>query len=363
MLGTMLKRGKSLHAKCLSIGSWVLFIGSCFVVLALRHAKTSMVVTQGTPTFSSQLKEKYQRDPKRQLAPMECSNKLRMERIAKVCKHNNWKEGIFDGNETNRLLNLMASDYHKVIYCYLPKVGCTTFKYLLAKEDQPDIQDIDDVEADGQPRVHSLEFLGNHSVVPLIKYTVEEAQCRLENYHKLIVVRHPFSRLLSAYNNKIYPKGWYVDKYAEVINEYFEDNTVLERGLSIAQFIELLVERTEQFHNPHWTSYYEQCFPCDIQYQQILKLETIQTEFPSLLYHIFGSASNIDHLPNLNHVPMAKTGQNDTDAIFINQSEALISGLVKTYQKDFDLFGYDWSPTDGSVCGDKFGCGPGVSCI
>jgi hypothetical protein len=136
--------------------------------------------------------------------------KDRLDHVKHTCQHYDWKEDIFAGNSTQKLVKLWVSEPHKLIYCDLPKTGSTTFKYLIAMRNVPELN----MESQGKhPHVHNLHFLREHGVRPMTRYTVAQAQYLLENYHTFVVVRHPFARLLSAFGDKIYPGGPYVEHY------------------------------------------------------------------------------------------------------------------------------------------------------
>jgi hypothetical protein len=190
---------------------------------------------------------------------------------------------------------------------------------------------------------------------------MEDAKYRLETYHKMIIVRHPFSRLLSAYGNKIYPGGWYVQKYARIINRHFGNGTAQSR-LSVAQFLELVVEEAAVFNNPHWNDYYQQCFPCDIEYDRVVKLETLEMDYKPIVTKLFGSAGNLSGLPKLN-VRQDDGSPKDANAEFFELSEELVAKTMNFFRKDFELFGYNWSSGTGMHCGEHFGCGHDTFCI
>jgi hypothetical protein len=290
--------------------------------------------------------------------PNECPNNLRVERLKKICKQNEgWHENIFEGKSVSKLHHLWVSDYHKLVYCDIPKAGSTTFKYLISMKTASDMAD----EA-ARKGIHNYTFLREHSVVQMTELSVQAAQQRLNNYFKFIVVRHPFSRLLSAYRDKIYPLGWYVNEYAQVIDGYYGRGTVSTR-LSTAQFLELVTRRNSDFDDTHWRAYHKLCFPCDINYDQIIKLETIDKDTKLVMKHIFGSDKYAEYVPKLNHRRVLKSRPLEVNAKFWEQSHQLTWELLDLYRRDFEVFGYDWNPADGIDCGDKHGCGPDMSCI
>ena len=230
----------------------------------------------------------------------ECPSRLRVEHIERKCKNNNdWHDDMFEGNNVSKLHHLWVSDYHKLIYCDIPKAGSTTFKFLISMQSWSELANTAATD------IHNYTFLRIHNVVPLKEYTVQEAKQRLSTYFKFIVVRHPFSRLISAYKDKIYPRGWYVNEYAQTINGYYGPGTTKTR-ISTNQFLQLIVRRNSDFDDPHWRTYYKLCFPCDINYDQILKLETIENDHKLITKRIFHSDHDAMDFPMLNNRLMSR---------------------------------------------------------
>ena len=65
--------------------------------------------------------------------------------------------------------------------------------------------------------------------------------------------------------------------------------------------------------------------------------------------------SLVDHLP--------ERQPRRVGTVFFKQSNKLIKSLIDFYRKDFELFGYEWSRTDGLICGYQYGCGETATCI
>jgi hypothetical protein len=192
-------------------------------------------------------------------------------------------------------------------------------------------------------------------------YSVQESQYRLDNYDTIILLSHPFSRLLSAYEDDMSPDGPYAKKYVKVLNANFAGQTANSR-LSLEQFIKLIVKSSE-FSDPHWNQYYSMCYPCSIDYNHILKVETSDKDYGIITKYVHGSAENVLELPGFKDGDLTKNpAPTDTNTLFLKQPEILVNKLMSFYRKDFDLFGYDWNFVDGSVCGDRYGCGPNVTC-
>ena len=90
-----------------------------------------------------------------------------------------------------RLDHLVVNEAARLVFCYMPKVACTSWKMWLrslAGEEQP----LDPRRAHG-PR---------NGLRTLAEYTPLERAAILGNYTKVVFVRDPWSRALSAYLNK-----------------------------------------------------------------------------------------------------------------------------------------------------------------
>ena len=98
---------------------------------------------------------------------------------------------------TGSLLNhLIVDNKHKILYCYIPKIACTTWKKIMT---------------------HLLGIKNNRSVhsqhFPLLgSYSKSKVRYILDNYYKFMFVRDPFERLLSAYKDKFTRQSDYVSK-------------------------------------------------------------------------------------------------------------------------------------------------------
>ena len=85
---------------------------------------------------------------------------------------------------------MIVDDVNKVMFCLHAKVGCSTWKWLLVNNTLPHgltskhkIRDI-----------HTELWHYNLSRVGNKKYSDADIQYRLDNYYKVMVVRHPYDR-------------------------------------------------------------------------------------------------------------------------------------------------------------------------
>ena len=95
--------------------------------------------------------------------------------------------------------HLLVEDRHQVLFCYVPKVACTSWKAILLQLRTG--TQLPEGRVFG--RVHSKAFMDSHGLRRLSSYTEQEIRERLDTYSKIPIVRHPFERLLSAYHDKI----------------------------------------------------------------------------------------------------------------------------------------------------------------
>ncbi|RVE48512.1 hypothetical protein evm_006823 [Chilo suppressalis] len=122
-------------------------------------------------------------------------NLARQERIQEVCNRFEPKYSL-DDLPDNQLEHILIDENHKLLYCYVPKVACTNWKrtlmILTGKWNDTDVLAIPAHLA------HSPGMFRNLSSVPK-----DQRNAMLDTFHKMIIVRNPFERLLSAYRNKL----------------------------------------------------------------------------------------------------------------------------------------------------------------
>ncbi|XP_028176311.1 carbohydrate sulfotransferase 11 [Ostrinia furnacalis] len=190
----------------------------------------------------------------------------------------------------NQFEHILVDETHKLLYCYVPKVACTNWKRILmiltGKWNDTDVLNIPASLA------HSPGMFRNLSSVPK-----PERDYMLDSYHKMIIVRNPFERLLSAYRNKLegdLPSARYFqDRVGRRIIKAFRENPSnesLELGhdVTFREFALFLTNKSEELtdvaNNEHWQPITSLCHPCLIKYTLVgkeicLVLDTFKTEW------------------------------------------------------------------------------------
>ncbi len=143
-----------------------------------------------------------------QLANRESINAKRTERAKTVCLQNGLSESLTRKHlkTIQNLTNLVVDDKHKIMYCYIPKIGCTNWKLKLALM----IGEVNKTWLTDsllwESPVHSKHGMATVGLRMLNSYTLDEMSYRIKNYYKFVFVRYPLERLLSAYRNKFEPR-------------------------------------------------------------------------------------------------------------------------------------------------------------
>ena len=250
--------------------------------------------------------------------------------------------------------HILVDDKHKMLYCAIPGTGYKSIKKLLAfhsgriESGTPPYPEGDDTE-----------FLSKLGLEYLDKFSSEDIDMKLEHYLKFILVRHPMVRLKSTFAKMFMRTNNGIEKYQEVIAEYYDRSklTKSKNGLltiSFYQFLQLITE-TNQFRDARWRSYYGTCHPCDIDYDIILKLETIQHDIHPIMDHLAHASGNkSDFSPyevfwNINNLKQYR----NTNEIVKTIPSKLLNRTLTYYEKDLDIFGYDWDNKTGIHCSSK----------
>ncbi|KAM8961478.1 carbohydrate sulfotransferase 12 [Pelodytes ibericus] len=265
------------------------------------------------------------------------------------------KARSFDDIPNRELDHLIVDDRHGVIYCYVPKVACTNWKRvmivlsesLLDKKGDPYQDPLQIPREDVHNSNSHLTF--NKFWRRYGKFSRHMMKIKLKKYTKFIFVRDPFVRLISAFRSKfeLENEDFYRSFAVPILTRYSNSTNVptsvgeaFSSGTkpSFSQFIQyLLDERTEEQKpfNEHWRQVYRLCHPCQIEYDFIGKLESLDEDASLLLRQL-----NIDSLFQFPPSYRNKTASSWEEDWFSKIPLAWRQKLYKLYEADFVLFGY-----------------------
>ena len=240
------------------------------------------------------------------------------------------------------------SDKFKVLYCFVPKIACTTWKRIILL-------------------LNGKNFTKVHRVIMpnLFAFSADGVKRRLREYTKILIVRNPHERLLSAYNEK------FQNNKTDVFQKYFgpimrkqnfkllkkkfnlnntsDTRKSLKRaaknktalGLSFQEFIRYVGNFNNDLKRQgeaHWREIYRLCSPCDIHYDFIGKLETMNVDGKYILSHI--GANNLLHILDTKPHATNSSSENKVQAAFRQVTEEDVVRFEKRFKMDMELFGY-----------------------
>ena len=274
------------------------------------HPQDSIITYNNQQVRKSHLQRKcvqYQADITKELVSLKHGWKSKFGNIP-------WTSG--KGNYPD----FYVDEKHKLLYCGVPKAASTTMKTLFIKSgDNP--QNSSDV--------HSKQVLQNAGIKMFHLYPDHQQKEMIRSYTKLIIVRNPLARLTSAY--QMFTKaGEYLYKIQRYKALLHPKNS--SARLTLSDFVTISLEDVTDRNNEHWLPYSLTCNPCQIQYDFILKQETLKSDLK--LLEPFFSKQSLDSLHVLNS--------------FASSSNSHLPGLTplkrqrlqRRYLFDCELFGY-----------------------
>ena len=244
--------------------------------------------------------------------------------------------------------SILVDKTHELMVCVPPKAGCTTWKTLLANNSAKGPL------PDGY-KVMSFHFghaLADYGILKLHDYSGTEIRDILENYHKVIVVRHPLERVLSGYIDKLQSGSdlaWQ-KTFGSKILKWTRNGTMTKseitasrgKGVHFQEFVKFLMFHPQDQQNEHFAPYQHFCRPCDIAYDEIVKLETHDIDS----YNIISRRLEARGLKTKANTVSggAESGRvgGRTMTAYRNLSYQQLDYLVDVYREDMVRFGYTW---------------------
>lgn len=310
----------------------------------------------------AQRKEETRENVEMEISAYDREQEARKKRIDDVCSG---KEDVevhertrpFSQIPNRELDHLIVDDTHQIIYCYVPKVACTNWKRVMVVLSQSLISSSSgkpytDPEAVPADLVHNstlhltfAKFWRRYG--SLSRHLMA---LKLQHYTKFLFVRDPFVRLISAFRNKFgRPNQDFYRQFGSVMLRRYGNvsgdlpETAAEAykaGIkpTFQQFITYLLDpetEKESIFNEHWRQVYRLCHPCQVKYDFIGKLETLETDAEHLLKLL-----KVDHLIRFPSGAQNKTAASWERDWFAQIPISTQRQLYKLYELDFELFGY-----------------------
>ena len=141
----------------------------------------------------------------------------------------NWKEFSQFRTDLNRDLrwweHIHVVERRNLLFCSIPKVASTNLLQYFLKMDEP----LDSkVVREQAKHVHWRNFT-SPQMKNLAEFPVERAKEIVETFTKVLWVRNPLERLISAWKNKLFSK--YQPYYS--VSYFFSSNAILEQEKSV----------------------------------------------------------------------------------------------------------------------------------
>ncbi|XP_031843826.2 carbohydrate sulfotransferase 11 [Nomia melanderi] len=264
----------------------------------------------------------------------------RQERVQYNCE-----EILGDADAANEIAdpesfrNILVDEQHELLYCYVPKVACTNWKRVLmiATGKWPGNDPLE-IPADQAHSQGTFQRLSN--------YTLPEIERMLTTYDKLIVVRHPMERLLSAYRNKLEAKHekssmYFQSRFGRKIIKRYRQNATehsLKNGddVTFPEFVEFVTDdSSNETRNEHWNPIYELCQPCLVNYNLVSKYESLVEDATEVLERMGVESVNFPGKP-ANSEPTSKKLEKYYSTLTYKQ----LRKLADLYKLDLKLFDY-----------------------
>lgn len=242
---------------------------------------------------------------------------------------------------TITLQRILVSDKYKFMICVIPKVSSTSWRRTMLR-------------LSGKFSDEKILQLPNHAIfhkmlsqyTTLKKFNKTEREFRLSNYTKVMFVRNPFERLLSAYRSKFVNGKEFHKLYGiKIIKKFRPNATQMEKktghNVTFLEFIKFFLWQKDWAANPHWTPYWNLCDPCGVKYNYIGLFEKLIPESNDFLRHIGADKYTF---PARDKYYKANKTDDVLKHYYSQIPKSYIPGIMKKFRNDLELFAFlNWT--------------------
>ncbi|XP_013395185.1 carbohydrate sulfotransferase 10-like [Lingula anatina] len=170
----------------------------------------------------------------------------------------------------------------------------------------------------------------------LHSYGSKNNSMRLANYLKVLVVRHPLERLVSAYKEQVLFRhlGPRVKTY---MNQQYERNITLQKHISFSDFLQYIADNGPK--NAHWALVEDFCKPCDVQYDVIVHHEDLTTDAPNVM-RLLGAEHLIAQFPSSHRKIESYRNETLIQKYYSGIGRKLFQKIWDIYKEEASFLGY-----------------------
>lgn len=266
----------------------------------------------------------------------------RLDRVHSVCdKYSLPYYRVFKRASSNRIKNqrrscstkqcpVLVDDDNLLYFCFIPKVASTIVKQFF--------YNISSIPHNFSFEINPNEFnLEANEVLKRIS-PLFYPKYVLRRYYKVMFVRHPFDRLVSAFRDKAEKsrkeREYFYEKYWDPIMKKYRSEENLDNNSkpTFQEFIRYLLETNPSYYDNHWAFYWSRCEPCLVEYDFIGKLEDSFEDFQQVSRQL-----QVKYFSSKPTNSYRKIYRN----YFYNLTAEDVSKLHSIYKLDFEIFGYN----------------------
>ncbi|XP_059337500.1 carbohydrate sulfotransferase 8 isoform X1 [Ammospiza nelsoni] len=233
---------------------------------------------------------------------------------------------------------IFVEDKYRVLYCEVPKAGCSNWKRVLMV--------LNGLASSTKDIQHNTVHYGNY-LKRLDGFDHKGIYHRLSTYTKMLFIREPFEKLVSAFRDKFeHPNNYYHPVFGKAIIARYRVNATKEAlrtgsGVKFKEFIQYLLD----VHRPvgmdiHWDHVNRLCSPCLIDYDFVGKFESME-EDANFFLHLIGAPQNLT-FPKFKdrHSDEERTTTKITQQYFAQLSPSQRQQSYDFYYMDYLMFNY-----------------------
>ncbi|XP_040893791.1 carbohydrate sulfotransferase 8-like isoform X2 [Toxotes jaculatrix] len=257
--------------------------------------------------------------------------------LSEVCAK--YQPGVTEQPVSQRQVSrVYVEDRSRLLYCEVPKAGCSNWKRVLMV--------LGGSAASTRDIPHDAAHYANR-LLRLESYDRVGIAERLRSYTKVLFVREPFERLVSAFRDKFEsPNSYYHPVFGRPIISRYRANatrTALRTGAGVTfrEFVQYLLDvRRPVGMDIHWEPVSQLCNPCLLRYDFIGKFESLEEEANFLLQSV-GAPRNLTFPDFKDRNPRAeRTSSKITQKYFSQLNATERQKAFDFYYMDYLMFNY-----------------------